>query len=92
MNDTLQEVLADALTGGPYSTGDHVRHNPTGETWVVAYHDPESDELEPCGWPKSWGKGADCSLIKAAAPHESVALLGQLRGETFTKAARLMNP
>ena len=92
MTETLQDVLADALTGGPFSTGDHVRHNPSGEDWIVAYHDPENDELAPCGWPKSYGKGADCTLIKAAAPHESVHLLNQLRGDTFTKAARLMNP
>ncbi len=91
MPHDLTEELKDALTGGPFSTADHVRHEPTGEDWIVAYHDPETDDLAPCGWPPCIAKGRDCTLIKAASPHESVKLLGQLRGDKFTKASRIMN-
>ena len=31
-------------------TADHVKHGPSGETWVVAY--VEDDRLAWCGWPE----------------------------------------
>jgi len=54
-------------------TGDTVKHNPTGETWVVAFSNEY--ELVPCGWPESYAKPEDCELIKKATYKERHNLL-----------------
>lgn len=38
--------------------GDHVRHVPTGETWVVAYVDGEWRD-----WPDGDAEASDCAVI-----------------------------
>lgn len=45
-------------------TGDHVRHEPSGEEWVVAY--TTGDRLVCCGWPESMALLSDCTLTKRA--------------------------
>lgn len=40
--------------------GDHVKHLPTGEEWVVAYVD--GDDLAWCGWPDGLARVSDCVL------------------------------
>lgn len=82
----LGEVLVDALTGGPFRSGDIVLHRPTGEEWVVAYHEPESDDLAWCGWPEGFGKGADCMMVKAATDFECRNLIRQLSGTRLDRA------
>jgi hypothetical protein len=42
--------------------GDSVKHRPSGETWVVAWADPATDQLVPCGWPLCIAKLSDCDL------------------------------
>jgi len=47
-------------------TGDHVRHGPTGETWVVARVDGQ--HLYWQGWPPGRADLKDCTLIDKATP------------------------
>jgi hypothetical protein len=43
--------------------GDHVRHGPTGETWVVAFADTKTGELAWAGWPPGRARIADCEVV-----------------------------
>ena len=54
-------------------TADHVRHAPTGETWVVAY--VRGDRLCACGWPETLAMLSDCTLVKKAIPAQRTELL-----------------
>lgn len=45
--------------------GDVVKHQPTGETWVLAC--AERDEVYPCGWPETIAKEKDCILVEAGS-------------------------
>lgn len=56
--------------------GDHIRHKPSGEEWVVAY--AEGEHVCACGWPHSLARRSDCELIKAASDAEHRALLVEL--------------
>jgi len=56
--------------------GDHVRHRPSGESWVVAYQDGEY--ISWCGWPAGEARAADCEVIKAATDEEHRAMLDRL--------------
>jgi hypothetical protein len=55
-----------------------VFHRPTGETWIVAFADPERGELVPCGWPLTFAKLSDCELREQADDDEHEALLLRL--------------
>jgi hypothetical protein len=57
-------------------TGDHVKHGPTEETWVVARVHGLS--LYPCGWPATRAELKDCTLIKKATAAERLKLLREL--------------
>lgn len=59
-------------------TGDHVRHEPSGEEWLVAY--VRGDRLVCCGWPESMAALSDCTLVKKATRSDRRALLGQMVG------------
>lgn len=73
-------------------TGDHVKHGPTGESWLVAF--VEGDRLAWCGWPEGSADLADCTLVQKAAPGEREALLrsmaeigdGDMRGRYARRA------
>lgn len=54
-------------------TGDHVRHAPSGEEWVVAY--VQGDRLAWCGWPEGEALLADCTLLSKATPEYRQKLL-----------------
>lgn len=54
-------------------TGDIVKHEPTGETWTVAFVD--NDRLWWCGWPEGTASLADCVLVKKASAAERHKLL-----------------
>lgn len=43
--------------------GDHVLHRPSGETWVVAYADPATDDLAWAGWPNGLARLSDCEIV-----------------------------
>ena len=57
-------------------TGDHVRHAPSGEDWVVAY--VRGDRLAWCGWPQGEADLADCTLVKKATQAERDKLLREM--------------
>lgn len=45
---------------------DVVRHNPSGETWVVCGVSYERNELVPCGYPfPTLAKVTDCELVES---------------------------
>lgn len=48
--------------------GDHVHHEPSGETWVVAWADAE--HLAYAGWPDGVARRADCRITKLATDDE----------------------
>lgn len=57
---------------------DHVRHKPSGETWVVLWANAEHDQLAAAGWPSGVVKLSDCELVKAATDEDHNALLDSL--------------
>lgn len=72
--------------------GDHVLHSPSGETWVVAWADPATDDLAWCGWPDGMARLSDCTLVKAATDAEHHQKLRELKasgGSRGSKAIRL---
>lgn len=54
-------------------TGDHVRHQPTGEEWVVAY--VKGNRLAWCGWPPGEAILSDCVLLEKATESKRSELL-----------------
>lgn len=49
-----------------FRAGDHVRHLPSGEAWVLAC-DEERGEVVCCGWPETSAKAADCELLTSTS-------------------------
>jgi len=60
-------------------TGDHVKHRPTGETWVVAAVYPTEGKLAWCGWPPGQANIADCELVHECTDDEHFKLVTDLR-------------
>lgn len=60
------------------TTGDTVKHLPSGEEWLVACAHPENDALYPIGWPPTRAKLSDCVLVEKATPAEREKWLGDL--------------
>lgn len=56
--------------------GDVVKHNPTGEEWIVAYVD--GDRLAWCGWPPGEALTSDCTLVRAATDEQHLDLLKEV--------------
>jgi len=54
-------------------TGDSVYHEPSDETWLVAY--VRGDRLAWCGWPGGEAALADCKLLKKASDEARQKLL-----------------
>lgn len=72
------KTMAEALKGAGIDTGDHVRHGPTGEEWVVRY--VRGDRLSWCGWPPGEVSLSECSLIYKATPEERAELQDLIDG------------
>lgn len=53
--------------------GDHVLHVPSGEEWVVAYADYDTDRLAWAGWPDGTAPLNECERIKACSDDEHAA-------------------
>lgn len=68
--------------------GDHVLHGPTGETWVVAWADPVTDDLAWCGWPDGMARLSDCTLVKAASDEEHQRTLRGVKASGGSRAAK----
>jgi hypothetical protein len=73
----------------PIRCGDVVLHRPSGEEWIVAAADPESDALMWCGWPEGVAKLSDCELLRRASPEKSAELHAQLTGTRRAMADRV---
>jgi hypothetical protein len=57
-------------------TGDIVKHDPSGEEWLVAYVD--DDRLAMCGWPAGIAQLSDCTLVEKATAEARLKLLLEL--------------
>lgn len=69
-------------------SGDTVFHDPSGETWVVAF--VEGDRLSPCGWPPTMASVADCELLQSCtdAKHREMLETWAIKGgEDFRTVA-----
>lgn len=60
-----------------FRAGDKVHHGPSGEDWILAV-DEERGEVIPAGWPESFAKAAECTLIDAATDGERRSMLEQV--------------
>ncbi|MFZ2869620.1 hypothetical protein [Zavarzinia sp.] len=58
--------------------GDHVRHRPSDEIWVVAFADYDTGDIAWCGWPEGLARIADCDRIKAASDDEHAQIVAQI--------------
>ena len=67
-------------------TGDVVRHEPTGETWVVAFC--EDGRVAPMGWPMCLAKESDCTLTDAASDGVHKIMLEELAAMNDTRDMR----
>lgn len=68
--------------------GDHVRHEPTDEDWIVAYADEENDRLAWCGWPDGTAKLSDCKLLNQCDDDEHALVLESLLDVGGARASR----
>lgn len=59
-------------------TGDIVLHRPTGEEWLVAWADPRSGYMAPCGWPTCQALIADCDLVERASDEKCSAIVAEV--------------
>jgi hypothetical protein len=57
-------------------TGDVVRHEPTGERWIVAY--VLDGRLAWLGWPPGEAAASDCTLVTKATPEARASYLRAL--------------
>lgn len=69
-------------------TGDHVYHFPSEETWVVAWADPQSGYMAPCGWPTCQARIEDCQIVKTATDEEAKDLISRLSSSGRTDARK----
>lgn len=70
--------------------GDIVSHGPSGEEWVVAVtYGP--DEIIPMGWPLTYAKTKDCTLVRKATPEERKSHLEKLSTNAGTNDPRVIN-
>ena len=74
----------------PFRAGDHILHGPTGETWVVAYADPDTGYMSWCGWPSGEAKISDCMLVKAATDAEHQQKLREIKAAGGYRAAKAL--
>ena len=66
--------------------GDHIKHRPSGETWVVAY--AEGDDVCAFGWPHSIARRSDCEMVKSVSEAEHRAMLIELSGLSDSRGVR----
>lgn len=67
--------------------GDHVKHRPSGETWVVAY--VEGDYLAWCGWPDGEAKVSDCELVYKCSDAEHLRRLQEIAAANAGRRTRV---
>jgi PRTRC genetic system protein C len=72
----LGESWVSAAKDLSIGIADHVRHQPSGEDWVVARVDGE--HLWPAGWPRTRALLSDCLLVRKATDKERAEMSAAL--------------
>lgn len=67
--------------------GDHVKHIPTGENWLVAHVD--GVRLAWCGWPDGEARVSDCALTYSCADAGHLKLLREIAASKSGRRARM---
>lgn len=70
----------------PFRAGDHVKHAPTGETWVLAC-DQNGEYVNPAGWPESVAIARHCRIVKAATDQERLEMLREAANSSGQRAS-----
>jgi hypothetical protein len=73
-----------------FRAGDTIRHEPSGETWLLAC-DEDRGMVVACGWPESFVPSSDCILVEAATDEYRLDLLHKVaasRGDHGEGSAR----
>ena len=65
-----------ASVGSRFRAGDTVKHEPTGEEWVLA-NDEEQGRVSACGYPPSLTEAQHCKLVEAATDEDRLSMLEQ---------------
>lgn len=65
------------MTEVKIKAGDHVFHEPTGETWLVATNE-EAGFFFAAGWPETRAESTDCKLVYSATDEEHRKLLREV--------------
>ncbi len=68
------DAIANARRAQSFRAGDHVKHHPSGESWVLAC-DEENGRVQPAGWPESQAEAAHCSLKREATDEQRLKQL-----------------
>lgn len=76
----------------PIQCGDSVLHRPSGETWVVAAADHDSDSVMWCGRPEGWALISHCEINRRASRASSAKLHAELSGLRRRLADRVYGP
>lgn len=70
------ETGAHEIKAAAIDTADVVRHEPSGEEWLVAC--VRGDRLSCAGWPEGSALLSDCKLLRKAFPGDRAKLLAEL--------------
>ena len=86
-------TVEEFFKGGMLRCGDHVRHIPSGEVWVVAWADDK--KLCAAGWPETIVDVDSCVCIKRSTETEHLSAIFDWRkssGSSRREAVRRMHP
>ncbi len=59
--------------------GDFVLHRPSGERWLVAYADPDRDDLAWFGWPNGLARLSDCEVVRRCTDDQHAKAVDEWR-------------
>ena len=89
----LGTTVEELFKGGMLRCGDHVRHIPSGEVWVVAWADDK--KLCAAGWPEAIVDVDSCVCIKRSTEAEHLSAIFDWRKSSFSsrrETVRRMHP
>lgn len=73
------------LNAQKYRAGDVVKHQPSGEEWLLAC-DEEDGLVVCCGWPESMARARECSLVTAATDADRLDTLRRVAKSCWDQA------
>lgn len=78
MTDPVQQTILPEMRAG-----DHVYHEPSGETWVLGRVTEE--HVYPAGWPPCRAERHDCTLVKPCTDdqHNAMKVAWARRGAEY---------